>query len=276
MPSASLARPSRDARATGPSPVVVGVLAVALLVGAGAVFWLLGPGRAPVDPYAAPATAGSRAATPESRSYERGPDPAVVPPSGASQAAPPATAVSSSVAGLDAAQQAALAAATLAGSDAAQITADGIALTSGGSTEADTGPSSPAPMGTARPPQLAPALLSRAVAADLVGDAGSNSATDALKADARAQMLAYGYGADQWTCLDSVVTRESGWHVAATNVRSGAFGLPQALPATKMATAGADWQTNPRTQVAWMLDYVHRRYGDPCGAWAHELSAGWY
>lgn len=43
-----------------------------------------------------------------------------------------------------------------------------------------------------------------------------------------------------------------------------------------MATAGADWQTNPRTQLAWMLDYVHRRYGDPCGAWAHELSDGWY
>ncbi|MFC4613470.1 transglycosylase SLT domain-containing protein [Cellulomonas algicola] len=83
-------------------------------------------------------------------------------------------------------------------------------------------------------------------------------------------------GADQFGCLEALWQRESGWNPAAKNRSSGAFGIPQALPATKMASAGADWQTNPMTQVRWGVSYIHGRYGSPCGAWAHSESHGWY
>ena len=67
-----------------------------------------------------------------------------------------------------------------------------------------------------------------------------------------------------------------GWRVEAHNPRSGAHGIPQALPGNKMATAGSDWQTNPRTQISWGLAYIESRYGTPCGAWNAFLSKGWY
>jgi len=82
--------------------------------------------------------------------------------------------------------------------------------------------------------------------------------------------------ADQWGCLDALFQRESGWNPAAMNKSSGAFGIPQALPGSKMASAGADWQTNPLTQVRWGVSYINGRYGSPCGAWAHSESHGWY
>jgi hypothetical protein len=70
--------------------------------------------------------------------------------------------------------------------------------------------------------------------------------------------------------------RESGWNPSAENPSSGAFGIPQALPGSKMASAGADWATNPATQIRWGLSYIQSVYGTPCGAWSHEESAGWY
>jgi len=81
--------------------------------------------------------------------------------------------------------------------------------------------------------------------------------------------------ADQWASLNALVTRESGWSTTAANP-SGAYGIPQALPGEKMSSYGADWQTNPTTQIAWMLDYIAQRYGDPDAAWAHSQSTGWY
>lgn len=81
--------------------------------------------------------------------------------------------------------------------------------------------------------------------------------------------------ADQWASLDALVTRESGWSTTAVNP-SGAYGIPQAYPGEKMSSYGADWQTNPSTQIAWMLDYIASRYGDPDAAWAHSQSTGWY
>ena len=83
-------------------------------------------------------------------------------------------------------------------------------------------------------------------------------------------------GRDQFGCLVSLWDRESGWNVYAQNPSSGAYGIPQALPGSKMGTAGSDWQTNAATQIAWGLGYIADRYGSPCGAWSHSESAGWY
>lgn len=87
---------------------------------------------------------------------------------------------------------------------------------------------------------------------------------------------ARGWGDDEYNCLVSLWNRESHWNVYAYNASSGAYGIPQALPGSKMASAGADWQTNASTQIAWGLGYIQGRYGTPCGAWAHSESAGWY
>ncbi|WP_273652173.1 ubiquitin-like domain-containing protein [Cellulomonas fimi] len=87
---------------------------------------------------------------------------------------------------------------------------------------------------------------------------------------------ARGWGDDQFACLLSLWNKESGWRVNAENRSSGAYGIPQALPGSKMATVGADWQTNPATQITWGLNYISARYGNPCGAWAHSQAKGWY
>ncbi|WP_246115561.1 lytic transglycosylase domain-containing protein [Trebonia kvetii] len=90
------------------------------------------------------------------------------------------------------------------------------------------------------------------------------------------QMLAeYGW-AGQFSCLDSLWQQESGWNVYAENPSSGAYGIPQALPGGKMASAGSDWQTNPATQIRWGLGYIQGSYGSPCAAWGHEEAFGWY
>jgi hypothetical protein len=86
----------------------------------------------------------------------------------------------------------------------------------------------------------------------------------------------YGWGDDQFGCLVSLWNKESGWNYQAHNRSSGAYGIPQALPGSKMGSAGADWQTNPATQIAWGLGYISGRYGSPCGAWSHSQSTGWY
>jgi hypothetical protein len=80
----------------------------------------------------------------------------------------------------------------------------------------------------------------------------------------------------QFHCLDSLWTRESNWNHRATNSSSGAYGIPQALPAGKMAGAGYDWRWNPVTQIRWGLKYIKIRYGTPCGAWGHFQSHNWY
>lgn len=86
----------------------------------------------------------------------------------------------------------------------------------------------------------------------------------------------YGWGDDQFSCLVSLWNKESGWNASAYNAGSGAYGIPQALPGNKMASAGADWQTNPATQIAWGMGYISGRYGTPCGAWGYSQSTGWY
>ena len=96
-----------------------------------------------------------------------------------------------------------------------------------------------------------------------------------------AQSIAYnllgsfGFSTSQFSCLQSLWNRESGWSYDAENP-SGAYGIPQALPGSKMATAGADWQTNPTTQIEWGLGYIKSVYGTPCAAWNFELANNYY
>jgi hypothetical protein len=85
----------------------------------------------------------------------------------------------------------------------------------------------------------------------------------------------FGFSTNQFGCLDNLWTQESNWNYTAENA-SGAYGIPQALPGSKMASAGADWQTNPTTQIKWGLGYIKNLYGTPCGAWGHEEADGWY
>lgn len=85
-----------------------------------------------------------------------------------------------------------------------------------------------------------------------------------------------GWTGEQWYCLYQLWQKESGWRTTAGNPSSGAYGIPQALPGTKMATAGSDWATNPSTQITWGMGYIAGRYGTPCGAWAASQSRGWY
>lgn len=106
--------------------------------------------------------------------------------------------------------------------------------------------------------------------------AQSGTSAAEAQATARGMVAARGWGDDQFSCLVSLWNKESGWNYLAYNRSSGATGIPQALPGSKMATAGADWQTNPATQISWGLGYISGRYGTPCGAWSHSQSVGWY
>ncbi|MDN3296654.1 transglycosylase SLT domain-containing protein [Streptomyces ficellus] len=81
---------------------------------------------------------------------------------------------------------------------------------------------------------------------------------------------------DQFQCFSNIVDHESSWNYRATNASSGAYGLVQALPGSKMASAGADWRTNPATQIKWGLNYMNERYGSPCGAWDFWQANNWY
>ncbi|MFF7363538.1 lytic transglycosylase domain-containing protein [Streptomyces sp. NPDC008125] len=82
--------------------------------------------------------------------------------------------------------------------------------------------------------------------------------------------------ADQFQCFSNIVNHESTWNYRAVNASSGAYGLVQALPGSKMSSAGADWQTNPATQIKWGLSYMNASYGSPCGAWSFWQANSWY
>ncbi|WP_149183370.1 transglycosylase SLT domain-containing protein [Streptomyces sp. TRM49041] len=118
-----------------------------------------------------------------------------------------------------------------------------------------------------------------AAAAVLLGASGAVMAVTAPASaapnDARAvakKMVPAG----QFKCFSNIIERESGWDHTATNASSGAYGLVQALPASKMSSAGSDWKTNPATQIEWGLDYMNDRYGSPCEAWSFWQANHWY
>ncbi|MGC3001067.1 transglycosylase SLT domain-containing protein [Streptomyces sp. G35A] len=122
---------------------------------------------------------------------------------------------------------------------------------------------------------VAGAALAAATCGTLIAAAPAQAATTgAGSARATAQKM-IGDSA-QFQCFSKIVQHESNWNVGATNASSGAYGLVQALPASKMASAGSDWKTNPATQIEWGLDYMKDRYGSPCGAWDFWQSNGWY
>jgi hypothetical protein len=91
-----------------------------------------------------------------------------------------------------------------------------------------------------------------------------------------ALLLDAGFGLEQMPCLDHMWTKESGWNPKSRNATSGAYGIPQALPADKMAQYGSDWLTNPVPQIKWGLSYIENRYTSPCGAWSFWQLHGWY
>jgi hypothetical protein len=122
-------------------------------------------------------------------------------------------------------------------------------------------------------------------AAAAAGSSGADSSapppgvivnTAAAKAYAAEAVTRYGWGSGEFQCLVLLWTRESSWRADAYNASSGAYGIPQALPGSKMAVAGADWRTNAATQIDWGLSYISARYGSPCGAWAHSERYNWY
>lgn len=85
-----------------------------------------------------------------------------------------------------------------------------------------------------------------------------------------------GWTGAQWDALNNIVMAESGWDTHAQNPTSGAYGIPQALPGSKMASAGSDWQNSADVQIAWLLGYIRSRYGNPVNAWNFHLAHGWY
>ncbi|WP_329560936.1 transglycosylase SLT domain-containing protein [Kitasatospora sp. NBC_01266] len=107
-----------------------------------------------------------------------------------------------------------------------------------------------------------------ASAAGLAG-LGMAVAPSAAFADTPQSIAASIVPGDQLASFDQIISHESGWNVTATNPSSGAYGLAQALPGSKMASVGADWQTNPTTQIKWAYDYMNSRYGSPNQAWAY-------
>ncbi len=96
------------------------------------------------------------------------------------------------------------------------------------------------------------------------------------QAVARVLVAERGWGDSQFQCLDNLWTKESNWRYTARNPSSGAYGIPQSLPGSKMASAGSDWRTNPTTQIKWGLSYIKSRYGTPCKAWSHSVRTDWY
>ncbi|MGI8646996.1 MAG: hypothetical protein ACR2JX_02020 [Mycobacteriales bacterium] len=89
-------------------------------------------------------------------------------------------------------------------------------------------------------------------------------------------LMVAGFEVTQMSCLDKLWTKESHWNPLSENASSGAYGIPQALPGSKMASFGSDWKTNPVPQIKWGLKYIQDRYTTPCGAWAHSQRLNWY
>jgi hypothetical protein len=124
------------------------------------------------------------------------------------------------------------------------------------------------------------AAAARSKAAALAAFAKKKQAAQLASGDprqvAQAMLGQFGWSSSQFSCLNWLWIRESNWQVHALNPSSGAYGIPQSLPASKMGSAGSDWQTSAYTQIKWGLAYIRDVYGSPCGAWSHETAYNWY
>ncbi|MHC3474041.1 aggregation-promoting factor C-terminal-like domain-containing protein [Streptomyces sp. 7R007] len=123
-------------------------------------------------------------------------------------------------------------------------------------------------------------LTAVAVAAATAGMALTAAPAHAATVDSATEAKAIAHklipNAAQYAAFSNIVAHESGWNVSATNASSGAYGLVQALPGSKMASAGSDWKTNAATQIKWGLNYMNSRYGSPAAAWSFWQTHGWY
>lgn len=137
-------------------------------------------------------------------------------------------------------------------------------------------PKPAAPAAKAAAPRSNSSAAAPAPAAPAPAPAVSAPDPGSAKSIAYSMVLARGWGADQFSCLEQLWQKESGWNTFANNPSSGAYGIPQSLPGSKMASAGGDWATNPATQITWGLGYIGDRYGSPCGAWNHSIANNWY
>ncbi|OII12514.1 hypothetical protein [Curtobacterium sp. MCBA15_008] len=121
------------------------------------------------------------------------------------------------------------------------------------------------------------AAAERAAAAEAARkQAAANTPAGARATASSLAASKYGWGSDQFQCLDNLWTKESGWNYQAVNANGGATGIPQALPGSKMGTIAADWRTNATTQITWGLQYISQSYGTPCAAWAHSQASNFY
>jgi hypothetical protein len=136
------------------------------------------------------------------------------------------------------------------------------------------------PTGTSRPTRSATASPAATASPTAIPQptptATAPAASGSPRQIAQAMLGSFGWSASQFGCLDPLWAHESGWSVTASNASSGAYGIPQAVPGSKMASAGPDWQTNATTQIKWGLQYIKGTYGSPCAAYSHEQSTGWY
>ena len=138
-------------------------------------------------------------------------------------------------------------------------------------TSADSPAAAPAKETTPQPATPPKPSTVTATAAPMTG----TSPADA-QSFARTYLASKGLGDSEFQCLVTLWNHESGWNFQAKNASSGAYGIPQSLPGSKMASVAADWQTNPQTQIIWGLGYISDRYGTPCGAMAIWNTRGWY
>ena len=123
---------------------------------------------------------------------------------------------------------------------------------------------------------IAQRQAARKRAAELAASKAVPAASGSPRQIAQATLGSFGWSSSQFSCLDPLWEHESRWSVTAANPGSGAFGIPQALPGSRMASAGPDWQTSAATQITWGLRYIRDTYGSPCAAWSHEQAVGWY
>ncbi len=130
--------------------------------------------------------------------------------------------------------------------------------------------------GSAGPAGTTAALRQLSVASALTPAADAPPVQQTPQQIAKKMLSSFGWTSRQFKYLDLLWEAESGWSVSAENPSTGAYGIPQAVPGSKMSSAGPDWQTDATTQIRWGLGYISAAYGSPRAAWEHEVADGWY